>query len=186
MHSQEAIEQLMSSNKLLSDEIDNKQNAIDEAKDAGKSANHRNYSWWHWRRSNDNADKKSPPKTLEENAQRSQSIGLDEGKEVNPTDSAESTTAGFTPIKEIDSNDVFIEQNTSMEAIDAIDNNSRNDDSISSELANISKASGTSEKYRKTLRLTSDQIVSCINSVCFAVSLSRVYLTRFDLFSGKP
>lgn len=135
------------------------------------------YSWWKWRRSTDSTEKKSPPKDILDDSGRSerQSVErVDEMKEVihdfdNMTIADKtaagvgSTTASFdasTAVTNVpDSNvDELIDSHT-LNA-DHADVLGRNDDSISSELADISKSSFTTEKYRKTLRLTSEQIVS--------------------------
>lgn len=106
------------------------------------------YSWWNWRRSTDNAGKKSLP-NLADN-KNTNIISVEESIEVKtenldlslPTDKFHDDLS----LREISDD------------LDAMDN--KNDDSISSELADISKNRYLSEKYRKTLRLTSEQIVS--------------------------
>lgn len=117
------------------------------------------YSWWKWRRSTESAEKKSPAKEIldesgkptdQQSAER-----VDEMKEViNQLDSMSLDNAAAAIIEP---NDELIDsQGLNADNSDVM---GRNDDSISSELADISKSSFTSEKYRKTLRLTSDQIV---------------------------
>lgn len=119
------------------------------------------YSWWKWRRSTDSADKKSLPKDIDskESKQNIENVN-DEMKEVindlehlslpigNPNKSNEDS------IEEHIEPQIESEQNLSVDNADAT---AKNDDSISSELAD--KSSFCNEKYRKTLRLTSDQIV---------------------------
>lgn len=113
------------------------------------------YSWWKWRRSTDSVDKKSPPKEIES---RQSAERLDEMKEViNDLDSltiVDSKDIEPNVIEELVEPEEAIAHNQSID-----DPAAKNDDSISSELADISKSSFSNEKYRKTLRLTSDQIV---------------------------
>lgn len=139
---------------------------LDDPQQKDGENNRRNtsgYSWWKWsRRSADSVDKKSPPKELDDNQLSRQSVErVDEMKEViNDLDSM-SLDDGITG--SVERSTEFIEQpQTAMELDLSADNGDigKNDDSISSELADISKSSFSSEKYRKTLRLTSEQIVS--------------------------
>lgn len=141
-----------------------------QSKDAENNRqNNGGYSWWKWRRSTDSAEKKSPakeildesgkPERLDQNAER-----IDEMKEViNELDSmslensASGAGAGATTLTETNEDELNDLQALNADNTDVM---GRNDDSISSELADISKSSFTSEKYRKTLRLTSEQIVS--------------------------
>lgn len=159
------------------------------------------YSWWKWRRSTDSAEKKSPPKDILGESGRSerQSVErVDEMKEViNELDSMSVSDDAVTAAA-AGTNDAFIAAETNVDELidshalntDNADVLGRNDDSISSELADISKSSFITEKYRKTLRLTSEQIVSkmlkCIPSTakytfrdcfCCCCGFSRRVLT---------
>lgn len=142
-----------------------------QSKDAENNRqNNGGYSWWKWRRSTDSAEKKSPakeildesgkPERADQSAER-----IDEMKEViNELDSmsidnSASGAATATAATGTEANDDELNDSHALNA-DNTDVMGRNDDSISSELADISKNSFTNEKYRKTLRLTSDQIVS--------------------------
>lgn len=125
--------------------------------------NNGGYSWWKWRRSTESAEKKSPVKEIldESGKPESQSAErVDEMKEViNELDSMslESGTAGAGAAGTEPNDELIDSQALNADNSDVM---GRNDDSISSELADISKSSFTTEKYRKTLRLTSEQIVS--------------------------
>lgn len=161
----------MSSNKLLMGEAMERKQSVGpndtEPQDSNsKSVRRNNYSWWNWRRSTDSGDKKSPPKIVDDNKSMSESINSDTNKEgiISMEDDINIPTTDFTPIDSIKegelNEDVFEKSTISIDHVDAMSSNNKNDDSISSELADISKTSGSGEKYRKTLRLTSDQIVS--------------------------
>lgn len=63
---------------------------------------------------------------------------------------------------DINETDDFTSRNVGINNLDNVDGAAKNDDSISSELGDVSKTSFSNEKYRKTLRLTSEQIVSVI------------------------
>lgn len=146
-----------------------------QAKDVENNRqNNGGYSWWKWRRSTDSSEKKSPGKEILDEGGKSdrQSVErVDEMKEViNDLDSMSLGDAAAVA----DSNDELImPQAFNAENADAL---GRNDDSISSELADISKSSFTSEKYRKTLRLTSEQIVSKLaNSISIYIISLNVY-----------
>lgn len=117
------------------------------------------YSWWKWRRSTDSADKKSLPKDIDCKESQQNVENIDDMKEViNDLDNLNLNTSNKSNAHSIEE---FIEpqiesvQNLSADNADAA---AKNDDSISSELAD-GKSSFCNEKYRKTLRLTSDQIV---------------------------
>lgn len=116
--------------------------------------NAKGYSWWKWRRSNDSADKKMPSKELEDRKDLRQSVErVDEMKEIiNDLDSMSINV----------SNAAHELQTAPVHNLSVDSANGKNDDSISSELADINKSSFSNEKYRKTLRLTSEQIVSYI------------------------
>lgn len=122
------------------------------------------YSWWKWRRSTDSgADKKSPPKEIESKIARQSIERMDDMKDV--IDDIANLTIDDSNETELNANAIeeLVEQREASvqdSSIDNIDIAAKNDDSISSELADISKSSFSNEKYRKTLRLTSDQIVS--------------------------
>lgn len=104
----------------------NKENENENEKnDENRPNNTATYSWWTWRRSNDN-------------------------RNISPDKSITKEEIGIVKAEISSSNDV---------QIDSPLDNGKNDDSISSELANLSTNS-VNEKYRKTLRLTSDQIKS--------------------------
>lgn len=171
----------MSSSKMISSRKSSvaQKSDMDDTQSKDVENNRQNnggYSWWKWRRSTDSAEKKSPAKEildetgkLERVDQRAERI--DEMKEViNELDgmsldnSASGAGAGagnaaVTPTTVTETNDDELNDSQALNA-DNTDVMGRNDDSISSELADISKSSFTSEKYRKTLRLTSEQIVS--------------------------
>lgn len=103
------------------------------------------YSWWHWRRSNDNADKKSPSSSPDKNntGKNIQSINEEQTESIDlSTSMVTCEMSKLEPSRE-----------NSLES-DVMEH--KNDDSINSELANINNT----EKFRKSLRLTSEQIVS--------------------------
>lgn len=126
--------------------------------------NNGGYSWWKWRRSTDSAEKKSPAKEILDESGKPTEIAdrIDEMKEViNELDSMSldhSASGAGAGANVTETNDDELNDSQALNA-DNTDVMGRNDDSISSELADISKSSFTNEKYRKTLRLTSDQIV---------------------------
>lgn len=138
------------------------------------------YSWWKWRRSTDSADKKSPPKELEGKELRQSVERTDDMKEVindlenlnlDYSNDADADADVNAMAKHIEPPSELV-QNLSVDNVDAT---AKNDDSISSELADVSKSSFCSEKYRKTLRLTSDQIVSII--IRFVTHFLRINFT---------
>lgn len=147
LRSQIAVAQLMSANKLKStEETSNKfiettiietvsmSTAVGDTVDTeNRRTSAGGYSWWNWRRSTDKAASKSP----------------DQKKSSHSPNKIEQNKA--------DDLEQFI---TSRDVEDSYTGDNKNDDSISSELADISKISYANEKYRKTLRLTSEQIVS--------------------------
>lgn len=140
-------------------------NELDDAQQKDLDNSRRNaggYSWWKWRRSTESGDKKSPPKELQGSKDSRQSVErVDEMKEIiNDLDNM--TISGSTAPESKAADDHIELQNASLQnlSVDNTDSGAKNDDSISSELADVSKSSFSSEKYRKTLRLTSDQIVS--------------------------
>lgn len=118
------------------------------------------YSWWKWRRSTDSTEKKSPSKEIEDIKSTRQSVErVDEMKDI--ISDLDSLTLGDATATE-SKLEPLVEAQVSAQNL-SVDNDliGRNDDSISSEIADVSKSSFVCEKYRKTLRLTSDQIVSC-------------------------
>lgn len=137
---------------------------LDDPQQKDTENNRRNtsgYSWWKWsRRSTEsNSDKKSPPKELIDDQLSQQNVErVDEMKEViNDLDSMTLDEGGS-----VDPSTEYITEPQTVSELDLSADNAdaaKNDDSISSELADISKSSFYSEKYRKTLRLTSEQIV---------------------------
>lgn len=166
---QDAIEQLMNANKTTDTRESSvtSKNDLDESQQNNADNNRRNasgYSWWKWRRSTESADKKSPPKEIQDSKDSRQSV--DDMKEImNDLDNMTISGSTATESKAVDDNIEGLEtslQNLSMGNNDTI---AKNDDSISSELADVSKSSFSSEKYRKTLRLTSEQIVSSYNFI---------------------
>lgn len=129
--------------------------------------NNGGYSWWKWRRSTESADKKSPQKD-----------GINDINDINEDKISRQSVERVDEMKEImnDLSNLSIDETQSGTADEAIEPQTssilnaenadvigKNDDSISSELADVSKTGFCSEKYRKTLRLTSEQIVSDIN-----------------------
>ena len=170
--SQEAIEQLMNSNRpaitSLPDAPKNSQKDLNESNKSGSSAGRASgsgYSWWSWRRSNDNNTER--PKTgindksmdnLEEPELSSNRTMFPEGSLISKLD--DSPLDGEPP-------------GDCLDDVDACD--TKHDDSLNSELADINQISfGANEKYRKSLRLTSEQIVSerglwtCLSIDCFS------------------
>lgn len=79
---------------------------------------------------------------------------------------------------DLNGTDDFTARNVGIDNLDNVDSGAKNDDSISSELADVSKTCFSSEKYRKTLRLTSEQIVSV---VCYSPT-DPVHLNSNRLF----
>lgn len=134
-----------------------------QQKDADSRRNAGGYSWWKWRRSTDSADKKSPPKEMMQDSKESRQSAErshDELKEIiNDLDNMTIDDSNPSEYKAIDIQIESQELPTQNLSIDPIDGGGKNDDSISSELADVSKSSFPGEKYRKTLRLTSEQIV---------------------------
>lgn len=117
------------------------------------------YSWWKWRRSTDSADKKPLPKDIDIKESKQNVENVDEMKEVI------NDLANFNLNSSNAVNDNSMEEHIEAQiesvqnlSVDNADVAVKNDDSISSELAD-GKTSFCNEKYRKTLRLTSDQIV---------------------------
>lgn len=140
--STEAIEQLMNSSKTSSPTVEKKP-TVDNNSRRGSVGG---YSWWNWRRSADNAGQKSVSQLADTKA-------LDATKPMVNESIDEETSMTLT--------DKVEEQNTSDingADLDAADN--RNEESINSELNEINKQSFLNEKYRKTLRLSSEQIDS--------------------------
>lgn len=128
---------------------------LDDPQQKDAENNRRNNSgrsWWYWSRRS--TDKKSPSKDMDESQSSRHSVDrVDEMKEViNDLDSMSLDGTGA-----VESNNDFLDQGVDSTLVADM---AKNDDSISSELADISKSSFSSEKYRKTLRLTSEQIVS--------------------------
>lgn len=117
------------------------------------------YSWWKWRRSTDSQDKKSPPKELDNKESRQSVERIDEViNDLEHLNLDVTKDADTSPID--DSIEPQLLESMQNLSVDNTDSAAKNDDSISSELADVSKCSFTNEKYRKTLRLTSEQIVS--------------------------
>lgn len=163
---------MISSNEGHGSENDKQNISLTDAeqKDNVQSNNRRTnasgYSWWKWRRSTDSNDKNSPPKDLDRrDSKTGRSISEDMERTVSTTineDSSKQLDGQSMDTDEFDLNgmDTVPAQNTDHDNFDSVDSNNKNDDSISSELADVSKNSFSNEKYRKTLRLTSEQIVS--------------------------
>lgn len=137
-----------------------------EHKNSDRRNNTGGYSWWKWRRSTDSQEKKLPLKDTDDEKQT-----IDGGVEA---ESKQSTFDYLDAIKDVELNDEkpaddseFIStdyqvQDISSDTISAaqLDDGDKHDDSITAELDVANKKPITSEKYRKTLRLTSEQIVS--------------------------
>lgn len=72
-------------------------------------------------------------------------------------------------------------RNISSDALDvsAMDDGDKHDDSITAELDAVSKRINTSEKYRKTLRLTSEQIVLIILDIFLIVKINTNSIANF-------
>lgn len=127
----------MRNSNMSMDQEGNIPKALEDADHQNKNdkiENRRNtagYSWWSWRRSNDKSGKSSDKSISSGQPKDENAEFKDELKEFN----------------ESQQNQLFGEEATI----------NKHDDSISSEL---SKSSFTMEKYRKTLRLTSEQIKS--------------------------
>lgn len=151
--SPDAIEQLMNASKTSSPTVESDKKIPSSDKLTGenrRSGNTGGYSWWNWRRSTDNAGPKSPSESPEK---LTDAEALDASKATIDESIDEATSMTLT-----DKIDTQNASGISGTDLDAIDN--KNDDSINSELNEISKNSFMNEKYRKTLRLTSEQIVS--------------------------
>lgn len=140
-----------------------------EQKDSAQSNNRRSnasgYSWWKWRRSTDSNEKNLPQKDLEQRDTKLSDQIL-ENTEGSDNDNSikiklQNDQSMETEEFELNGTDVYSLRNVGIENLDNVDSSAKNDDSISSELADVSKTSFSNEKYRKTLRLTSEQIVSC-------------------------
>lgn len=107
------------------------------------------YSWWHWRRSNENTDKKTPSNSPDKNEAQKNIQSIVEEK----TDSMDASTSMITcEASKFDSSRQNSLENDGLEI--------KNDDSISSEIAEINSSCNNNEKFRKSLRLTSEEIVS--------------------------
>lgn len=183
----------MSSSKMISSRKSSvaQKSDMDDTQSKDVENNRQNnggYSWWKWRRSTDSAEKKSPAKEILDESGKPERIDqsadrIDEMKEViNELDSmsldnsasgegaaAAAAAANANAATVVGANDDELNDSHALNA-DNMDVMGRNDDSISSELADISKSSFTNEKYRKTLRLTSDQIVSSLPHSTFIKS----------------
>lgn len=123
------------------------------------------YSWWKWRRSTESAEKKSPQKDINDiddiNESKMSRQSVERVDEIKEIINDLTNMSIDEPQHSLNTADEAIEpQTSSMLGADNADILGKNDDSISSELADVSKSSFCSEKYRKTLRLTSEQIVS--------------------------
>lgn len=175
---------LMSANKLH----DSRESSItqktdlDEQQSKDVDANRQNargYSWWKWRRSAESADKKSPSKDIDDRKDLRQSAErVDEIKEM--INDLGNMSIDDSSVTEPNRRDILNESqstlahNISTESANAI---GKNDDSINSELAEVSKTSFCNEKYRKTLRLTSTQIVS---NFCSFVARNEQVITIWN------
>lgn len=170
---QDAIDQLMDKNKMSDtreSSITPKTDMDDEhQKDVNSRRNVSGYSWWKWRRSTDSVDKKSPSKDMPDGIEsQTQSVDgtADEMKDDQMISDLDTMTIiDGSKLETKLPNDEHIE--LSLKEMQHLDVHhaeliTKNDDSISSELADVSKSSFPSEKYRKTLRLTSEQIVRSI------------------------
>lgn len=124
------------------------------------------YSWWKWRRSTDSQEKK-PPKDADDEKNKSIDISETEMKETpyQPMMAASENidnTDQELDVPEFASPIDYQLRDISSEPFKEIPlDGSKHDDSITAELDVANRnAGGAVEKYRKTLRLTSDQIVS--------------------------
>lgn len=158
--STEAIEQLMNSSKTPSPTVENSIDKMDKEilspdklnvdNNNRRSSNGGGYSWWNWRRSTDNAGQKSasqsPDKLIDAKTVDASKPSIDESISVETS---------MTLTDKVDTPNASGISGTDLDAID-----NKNDDSINSELNEISKNSFMHDKYRKTLRLTSEQIES--------------------------
>lgn len=144
----------MKSNNSLTD-ADQK----DATQSNSRRGNASGYSWWKWsRRSTDSNDKgMSPPKDLEARDVTKLSRQVFEGVEINEGNELENKIIQSPETEEFVMKSLPEIETSNADIADSIN---KNDDSISSELADVSKNSFSNEKYRKTLRLTSEQIVS--------------------------
>lgn len=125
---------------------------VSEQIEKDQNDKHRNgagYSWWHWRRSNDNADKKTPSNSPDKN-------DTDRNVQSILEEKTESMDASMSMVT-CENSKLESSRENSLES-DALEH--KNDDSISSELADINRIGANNEKFRKSLRLTSEQIVS--------------------------
>lgn len=169
---QEAIDQLITSNKGSGTEAGQSKQNINltesEQKASVQSNNRRSnasgYSWWKWRRSTDSAEKILPQKNLD---QRDTKLNhqISENTEENSNENSvkimtQNVQTMETEEFQLNGTVDFTSRNVGIENHDNVDSAIKNDDSISSELADVTKVNFSSEKYRKTLRLTSEQIVS--------------------------
>lgn len=147
--STEAIEQLMNTSKTPSPTVENSIDKNDEKmpspdklkvdKNKRRNSTGGGYSWWNWRRTTENVDQKSASDKLTQDAMNP---SIDENGEVETS---------------MTLSDKF---DTTMNSADLDAADGKNDDSFCSELIDISKNSFMNEKYRKSLRLTSEQIQS--------------------------
>lgn len=161
----------MSSSKMINSRKSSvaQKSDMDDTQSKDAENNRSGYSWWKWRRSTDSAEKKSPAKEILDETGKPErgdqsADRIDEMKEViNELDnmSLENSASGAAAATAATGTEANDDELNDSHALNAdTDVMGRNDDSISSELADISKSSFSNEKYRKTLRLTSDQIVS--------------------------
>lgn len=194
---QDAIEQLMSASKINDSRESSvtQKTDLDDLQQKDAENNRRNNSgrsWWNWsRRSTDSGDKKSPSKEMDESISSRQSVErVDEMKEViNDLDNISLDDTGTIDPNDYNSSKIiYLDQQTTDSALGGDNTDiAKNDDSISSELADISKSSFSSEKYRKTLRLTSEQIVR--NYLIYKSILYNVFINCFQNLldiTGQP
>lgn len=133
------------------------------------------YSWWKWRRSTDSQEKKPTPKDADDADDRDDKDDKDRSTVVCETETKEATDQPTmaaadgveTTVPEAAATEPTTPMDYQLRSIGAAPfdetplDGSKHDDSITAELDLMNKKGGGAvEKYRKTLRLTSEQIVS--------------------------
>lgn len=142
-----------------------------EHKNNDRRSNTGGYSWWKWRRSTDSQEKKLPIKDDIDDKKTTEGAEIEIKQvyeQLKPMQGVDLYDQG--PMEpEFSSSTDYELRNINADAIDVspMDDGDKHDDSITAELDAVSKRINTSEKYRKTLRLTSEQIVLIIVDIFY-------------------
>lgn len=137
--------------------------------------------WWYWRRSNDKATMKTDeaePRPLEE--AKTSAVGTQTSRSNTPDDGAAPTSDSISKIKEDGYNGSLSSEELELPI----------DPSVPRDAFLLSKSTSVTEKYRKTLRLSSEQIESLnlnngINEIMFSVTTAYQGTTRCKCYLFK-